>query len=225
MTNTECLHDVRFEITDDHSGDIICTNCGLVKSVLYLFNNVKHQDNVICSLKQRDVNRRDYNEIENIVELLHLPNYLSTIITNDYEKNYKHKKFHSEASKMSSCIYSNINLNGNCIAIKDIVKVSGVNPKYIIPKNNPVIIQDLIQMSEKYMSLLEIPFNIQSLIKAKLSTFSNTGHNPLTVIASIVYNICKRNKLRLSMQKISGIVGISIISIQRFVKKYHDSIS
>jgi response regulator of citrate/malate metabolism len=61
-------------------------------------------------------------------------------------------------------------------------------------------------------------FKTFTLIKEKLPT-NNTGHNPLTIIASTIYIFCKENNLKYSMKEIAKTIGISPVSIQRYIKK------
>ena len=109
---------------------------------------------------------------------------------------------------------------GYPISIKDIVSVSGISENYIydMQNNEDSIILNHMLLLEKYCTLLGFDFKTYSVIKELLPNL-NTGHNPLTVIASTIYKYCKENKLKYSMKYIASIVGISSVSIQRFLKR------
>ena len=137
-------------------------------------------------------------------------------------ENYKQivKKRKNHKNLLSYTIYQTLNEIGYPISIKDISAVTGVSENliYDMQNNAQSIILEPNSLLEKYCKILGLDFKSYSVIKELLPQIS-TGHNPLTVIASNIYKYCKENNLKYSMKDIASTVGISPISIQRYLKK------
>jgi transcription initiation factor TFIIIB Brf1 subunit/transcription initiation factor TFIIB len=201
-------------MSDIHTGDIICTTCGLVMDVNYIEENKFNEIN-------KETKTNEYDIIETVIDHLHLPKSYVGFISKNYVKKYKNIKTHDNMKKISDCIYTTVNDINNCISIKDLTKICGVKSNSI---KNKLTIHDLNVLTDKYLQQLYIPYKDRSVIKENVNEkYENTGYNPLTIIASILYIYCKKNRLKYSMIKIANIIGISPISIQRFLK--NDTIS
>ena len=198
-------------ITDEHEGSIICIDCGLVISDnLYIENCFKFQGS--------DVTCNDIEEIKELLERLNFPTSFALDIYKNVQKGLELKKVKKYLIPFT--VYQTLNEMGYPISIKDIVAVSGISENYIydMQNNEDSIILNHMLLLEKYCTLLGFDFKTYSVIKELLPNL-NTGHNPLTVIASVIYKYCKENKLKYSMKFIASTVGISSVSIQRFLKR------
>jgi len=196
-------------ITDFHEGTNVCTMCGLV-----LCDNVYIEN----SFEIKYSSCHEIEEIKEVLERLNFPTSLAYDIFDNLKKSLK-----SEQSKkylIPFVIYQTLNKLGYSISIKDVASVSGIteNSIYDMQNNEDSIIIDHIILLEKYCTILGFDYKTYSVIKELLPVL-NTGHNPLTLIASTIYKYCKDQKLKYSMKHIASIVGISSVSIQRFLKK------
>lgn len=71
---------------------------------------------------------------------------------------------------------------------------------------------------KKYCKINNLDFKNYAVIKEDLKKYKILGHNPLTLVGSVIYMHCKKNKIKRSMKDIAQSLGISIVSIQRFIK-------
>ena len=118
-------------------------------------------------------------------------------------------------------VYKTLSEIGFPVSIKDISAVSGIseNDIYSMQESEQSLILNPFSLLEKYCKLLGLSdYKTYSVIKENLPTI-DTGHNPLTVIASTIYKYCKENSIKYSMKQIASTIGISSVSIQRYIKK------
>ena len=199
------------EIIDEREGTIICYDCGLVLSN-YFFAQSQPQHSFFTPSSILE-------EIKELLERLNLPQIFSHDI---YENLLKSSaKTNSKTKKLIPYfVYKTLNEIGCPVSIKDISSVSGIseNDLYDMQQSETLVLNPHALL-EKYCKLLGLSdFKIYSVIKEKMPTI-NTGHNPLTIIASLIYKYCKENNLKYSMKEIASTVGISSVSIQRYIKK------
>ncbi len=203
-----CLH--INEVIDQHEGFFVCVDCGYVKDSC--FSELLHS----ISDKNVAININTFGETENILEQFHVPEHFSQIV------NSKNKKT-SNVKKIISNIYNSVNEFNSNILLKDIANFSNLLPNQI--KSKDVLIVNLDDILEKYTKKFDLSFKTYSIIKEKISQFNNTGYQPLTIIAGLIYLYHISIKKRLSMRTIALTLGISSISIQRFTKKYQNAFS
>jgi transcription initiation factor TFIIIB Brf1 subunit/transcription initiation factor TFIIB len=158
-------------------------------------------------------------EIKELLERLNLPQIFAHDI---YENLMKlSPKNNSKTKKLIPYfVYKTLNEIGCPVSIKDISSVSGIseNDLYDMQQSETLVLNPHALL-EKYCKLLGLSdFKIYSVIKEKMPII-DTGHNPLTIIASLIYKYCKENNLKYSMKEIASTVGISSVSIQRYIKK------
>lgn len=194
------------QLTDEREGTIVCTTCGLVlEDKLFIASN-NNKDTDATTITQK---------INDILDKLNFPKYFTVDILKKY-LNSEPKKYLLEYS-----IYLTLYESGFPISIKDIANVTGISDSkiYSLQANDQSINLRPEDLLEKYCVLLELNYNTYSLIKKELPSSIQTGHNPLTVIASTIYLYCKNNKIKLSMKQIASVINISTVSIQRYIKK------
>lgn len=211
-----CRHEN--EIIDPHEGTIICTNCGLVKD-LYFQENFKSQESPITN--------NLLGQVENILEQLHLPQQFSSIIRNNLDNlkrkstlKFKQKNFNIK--KVASEIYQTVNKSNSILLLKDILNLSRLTSSQIKTQNISIV--NLENVIEKYTKRFNLSFYDNTVIKEEVLRYNNTGFQPLTIIGGIIYIYLLKLKIKKSMKKVAEILGISTISIQRFLK-YQNAIS
>jgi len=203
---TTCSH--INEIIDDHEGTFICIDCGFVKDNFFHENRPKN-DYVI---------KNPSDEIENILDQLNLPqNFSEEIRCNLTKKRAIVKNFNIK--KLISEIYNTVNNKNSNLLLKDIINFSQLNSNQIKTRNISIINFD--EIIEKYTKKFGIDFKTNTVIKEKISKYKNTGYQPLTIIGGVIYLYFLEIERKISMKKIANILGISSISIQRFLKFYN----
>lgn len=197
------------QVTDEHEGSVVCIDCGLV-----MF------DQIFCyDIQLQKTEKEIEDKQKNYKEILSRLN-----MSDDFLFDLKIQK-KEKISSIASNLYININRTSS-ISLKEISSVTGVCEKQLNQKTKGnITILDKEKMLDKYCAQLNISFKNYTVIKEILSKIKISGHNPLTVVASCIYIFCKKNKLKLSMRNISQAVGISCISIQRFLKKNKNELS
>jgi|LakMenE01Jun11ns_1017448.scaffolds.fasta_scaffold9932341_4 hypothetical protein len=207
------------EIIDHHEGTIICTDCGIVKDTYY---------DIIVS-KNDFLKRDSLGQIENIMDHLHLPAEFTELINNNLSKsknknsrmvNQRRRIF--SVKKLATEIYNTVNDKNSNLLLKDISNFSHISPHQIKSKN--ILLVNLEEVLERYTTKFNMNFQTYTVIKDELNKFKNTGFQPLTIIGGLIYLHFLNIKKKISMRKISEILGISSISIQRFLR-YNNEIS
>ena len=193
------------EVIDQREGTIICSDCGLVVSSLFInsFNeNVETETN-------------EY--VLEILSRLQIPEFFKTDILNNLKNiEVKHK---TKENAIAFVIYKTLNDLDCGVSIKEISAVTGYTDSQIYnfqTSNDSVILDPLIQL-EKYCIMLGLPKKSYSVIKGTINS-NKTGHNPTTILATAIYKYCKTHACGVSMKKIAETLNISCVSIQRYIK-------
>lgn len=201
MADTSCQH--IDEVLDQHTGDYICIHCGLVKDPFY--------QNIV--LEKYDINlTQDRSDlVSNLIEKFNLAdNHIEFI---------KAKLDHSSNNLkvIASEVYKNVNKNHTTLLLKNITNLTGLKSCEIKSENiHEVNLEDIII---KYMSLMNIPYKEAALFKRIIEPLENTGYQPLSIIGGLLYMYFAKRYKKKSMKSIASLLGINLISIQRFVKK------
>jgi transcription initiation factor TFIIIB Brf1 subunit/transcription initiation factor TFIIB len=195
------------QVTDEREGTIVCTICGLVLTTQIF------QESYAC-----DTNEKEYALVKKINDILNKLN-LPVCFTTDILK--RCLRMPPRKHLLEYVVYLSLHECGFPISIKDIACVTGISDSkiYDLQDNDQSICLQPKDLIEKYCTMLNLDFKTCSLIKEELPTIIETGHNPLTVIASTIYKYSRRNKLKLSMKQIATVVNISTVSIQRYIRK------
>lgn len=210
-TISNCKHVQR--IDDLKEGTEVCTDCGLVINDKIFVNQETHFNHELDTSNVK-------NEIMEMLERLNLPTiYLENIekTAETFIKNEKVKK--DMTTVLASSVYKVINKdNTAAITIKDVSAVSGICEKKIVRLDKSIHILESENILEKYCKLNNLDYKNYTVIKENLKKYKVLGHNPLTLVGAVIYMHCKKNKIKTSMKNISQTLGISTISIQRFIK-------
>jgi transcription initiation factor TFIIIB Brf1 subunit/transcription initiation factor TFIIB len=193
------------QVIDEREGTMVCLDCGYVVA-----EQIYHETSLL-----REENNNLSCQIKDILDKLFLPHCFTADIIRNYNKLTKKKHL------LEYVIYLTLHEMGYPISIKDIACVTGITDSkiYDLQENDKAICLQPHDLLEKYCNLLQLDYKTYSLIKNDLPTKIETGHNPLTVIASTIYKFSKNNKLKLSMKQIASVVNISTVSIQRYIRK------
>jgi hypothetical protein len=130
------------------------------------------------------------------------------------------QKNNLSVKKLASEIYNTVNKHNSTLLLKDILNFSHLSPTEI--KSQDILLVNLSEILEKYTKKFNIDYKTYTVIKDKVDKFKNTGFQPLTIIGGIIYLHFLNIHKKVSMRKISEILGISSISIQRFLKYNHE---
>jgi len=213
-----CLH--FSEVIDHHEGTIICVECGVVKDVIYESINIS---------KDLDLKKDSLCQVKNFMEQLHVPEKFSELVSNNLSRSKdmnstmcnKRKRIIS-VKKLATEIYNTVNSNNSHLLLKDVLNFSHLSTHQI--KSKDILLVNLSEIVERYTKKFNIEYKTYTVIKDKVEEFKNTGFQPLTIIGGVIYLHFLKDKKKISMRKISEILGISSISIQRFLK-YNNEIS
>lgn len=194
-----CEH--KNQIIDDHEGTHICLDCAKVLDNVYV-------SSFRCEFNDFETNVLETHGNQINSEISHRLNIPNLYLTNNK----------SDIKNISN-LYLNANKKDYTVTLKEMSSVSGYSSKQIGKEiKNTVNILNLSQLTEKYCKLLSLDYKIYSVIKENINKQEHTGHNPLTLVASHIYLHMKNVKKKISMKKICDTIGISSISIQRYLK-------
>jgi len=217
MPFTENLCSHVNETVDEKEGCVVCMDCGLV------LDDKIFDTSFTTSAYMQDMdaekNNEEKKEVKELLEKMNLPDSFACFILQKVPKSST-KKYTSK--KLSYITYKTLNELGNPVSIKDISAVSGISNKVFtkMQEKSDTIILEPKHIVEKYCKILGLNYKQYTVIKEKLHMLHMiSGHNPLTIIASLIYLYSKENNLKHSMKTVANIVGISCVSIQRYLKK------
>lgn len=189
-----CEH--KNQIIDEHEGIYVCEDCAKVI------------DNFYIESYEDKYEKKEFNLNPVISEFT---NRLNIPTLDLVDKKNELKSVSSIYLKANKCNYS--------VTLKEISAISGYSAKQIGKETkNTINLLDISSLLEKYCKLLDLNYKTYSLIKETINKVNISGHNPLTIVASHIYKYLKDQKKKISMKKICEVVGISSISIQRYLK-------
>lgn len=222
MYNAENICEHLNQVTDQHEGSIICQDCGLVLSDY--FETDERKDKSFNFHDVDEINQKnDYanklcwlEEIKDILDRIHIPCTYATHILRYFNGAYKSKNFNN----LYFSIYKILNSSGIPISLAELSTATRTNKNHISKsqKINDTIFIKYDQLAEKYCTLLNLDFKTVAVIKEKIRNSPVTGHTPITIVAATIYQFCKRKNKNISMKKISSLMNVSCISIQRYSK-------
>lgn len=201
---SSCQH---LEVIEDyHEGTIVCSNCGVVMSPLFV--------NQIHNLSHNMVQEKILTEIQHLLDRIHVPICYANQIESYYAKNFTTKSNKS----IAFAVYKVLNKLGIPISMKEISNVSCVDKKSLnkAQQDNNFVSIDNNAFIEKYCKILGLSFQTTTVIKNVVKNLPISGHNPSSMIASTIYKVCKEEKRKISIKQISLITNVSSISIQRY---------
>jgi transcription initiation factor TFIIIB Brf1 subunit/transcription initiation factor TFIIB len=199
----ECEH-LR-EIIDLGESSHVCCDCGLVLD--------KHYE-----IYQAPLDSTKYDEwaeqAKDILDRYHIStNYYSFVM-----EDFNSKGGRKSMEKLLFSIYKVLNSLGVNVSLHDLSLSTGVSLSkiYSEQKSNENVCIDLCPIAERYCTALNLDFQTKTVIKEMLSMQHESGHTPSTIVAGTIFKVCKKNKLNISIKKISEVSNVSCISIQRF---------
>jgi len=188
------------EIIDPHEGHYVCIKCGIVTNSLY-FDLSSYQNST------SDVLPSNISDTDNFLEKFNLP------------KNENMSINSKSLKKMASNIYNNYNNNKTTVLLKELSNLTGIRQSKI--KTHKFNLISFEQIVEKYYVYFNLSFHDASVLKQKCQLFENTGFQPLTIVAGLIYlQIIESGRKKVSMKKIASELRINSISIYRFLNYY-----
>lgn len=206
----DCDHS--YPVIDEHEGTTVCCDCGKVLDEhLYVHPILENNQEIKNTVTDEKSNSSTKNEAMEILNRLNL----SSDILNQL----------SEEKQNVNNLYNIINKN-SVVTTKEFCAASGMNNKKLVKLNqNKVIDTNINLLLEKYCTLLELSYRDYTLIKAELEKRQASGHPPLTIIGFYIFQYCKKHSIKKFMKNICSVLGISVISIQRYQKFIKDEFS
>lgn len=201
------------EILDESSGDYVCTMCGLVLD--RFFGDLGHAS----ENNETSIDTTYNSQYEFIAEILSKLNVPITLADSIFAKIVGNRL---KDSAICQIIYDTLIERNIPFTLKEITSVSGVPTKKIKHTHtaNPtsICIVEERDILERCCSKLGLTYKDCTVIK---KSFANdmSGFSPSTVIASHIYIHCKKNRIKLKLKKISEIVGVSPISVHRYLRR------
>lgn len=195
------------EILDSVSGDYICTDCGLVLGRYFCHSKNYQPEN--CD---RD-SISDF--VEEVIERLNLPQYIAKKVLNRIKLSNLKK-----SCDICSIIYEMLIDLGMPYTLKEITSVTGV-PSKEIKVNEAITAVAIVEekdILERCCSKLGLTFKDFTLIKNSIKS-TEGGFNPSTVIAAHIFKYCKIKRKEIKLKNITSVVGISAMSVHRYLKK------
>lgn len=213
---THCPH--LNEIDDFRNGDVICVDCGLIIDKIYVTSFVS------CPESDSPSFEKEY--ILEILNRLNIPyTYSDKILQKFNDLSRKEKNCNRKLEILSYSVYEILNEYNIPISLKDICSVSGISTDKLFSKQHCATTVPLSPTLEKYCLMMNLSYQDFIKIEQKLPCELESGHNPLTIIGSLIYKYSKENNLNLSIKHIANTLSISVVSIQRFLKRQNDCIS
>jgi transcription initiation factor TFIIIB Brf1 subunit/transcription initiation factor TFIIB len=154
------------------------------------------------------------SDIQNLLDRIHVPVCYAHQIESYYKKNFTTKSKNS----IIFSIYKVLNDFQIPISLKEISNVSNVTLKKLNKAHieDSFVKRDTNVILDKHCALLGLCYKTTTLIKNRLVTAPISGHNPNSVLASLIYQVCRELKKKISIKKISEVTSVSCISIQRY---------
>jgi transcription initiation factor TFIIIB Brf1 subunit/transcription initiation factor TFIIB len=202
------------ELIDVRGGCIVCQECGLVIAEYY--------ENTYCVNKEiNELDGKCSNYIYEVIERLNLPSSIFSYILQKINEKKDGKKI--TETLMAHCIYITLCELGIPFSLNDISGVTGINQSKISKEkkkesSSNIVIINTEDILERACSKLHLNYKQYTLIKESMIKINN-GFNPSTIIAANINVFCKKNNLDISIKQISSVVGVSCMSIKRYMKK------
>lgn len=198
------------EIIDQHEGSIICANCGLVKDVLYESKTLAPSVTENFHIGNEAVSKMSY--IDNILDKINFSDYYQECLNREIP--FKRRQ---NLKLVTSKIYQKINADQTVLPLKVLLNISGLTSKHI--KCDKIHMLNASDLVEKYVKIFGFDYKTCTVIKEKVEKIgTNNGFQPLSIIGGVIYLHCFEIKKKVSMKSIALQLGISPISIQRFIK-------
>lgn len=208
MDSQHCTCEHEEVIEDYREGTVVCTACGLVLSSLFLHQIVN------LSEQRAEVDEQLLSDIQHLLDRIHVPLCHAYRIESYHKKNFSCKTKQSIAFS----VYKTLNEIGVPLSMREVSNITSVKKVSL----NRVQCEDTLMqidsgiLVEKYSKMLGLSYEITTLIKKELACSPISGHNPNSVLASLIYQVCKRSKIKVSIKKVAEVTSVSCISIQRY---------
>lgn len=213
-----CAH--TYTVEDHHEGSIVCTDCNRVLDQLYACDKREPYEQTVFN--------KNTSEIVDIFDTLFAPRALICSFEEKLRKNLQLLNVRKTNHLVGACLYEVFIENNISKTLSEISSVLQTSTSLIwktlaeIQKSQPSInVVCPMQLTSRVCHALDLTYKDCKDINEKLLPVCARFpfHNPSTLVGTIVYLHCKEAKLKYTMKRVCNTVGISVISIQRFIKK------
>ena len=213
-------------VFDHHEGTEVCTDCGIVVSSLLFHNEARPPITI-----HYDVFNGRHNEFTDYVSSLNLPYSFISFCENELKSlNKLNVGDHSIKTKHAYVLYNVLKTQHCPRTLKEIASVTGATTTKIWKLQSTV--QSIVKSAqlfddvspadilERTCSYLNTPFDVMDRIKQELDNLPDQNNHPATIVGAFIYKNTLKTKHQVSLKRIATTLGISVMSIQRYIKKY-----
>ena len=222
-----CLH-INY-ILDFHEGTEICTDCGLVLNPLFIQPSEKTIPTQSVEVIPTQLIPTQIVSIEESLERLNVPTSFSKLCKTFLCK-YTKLGLKKNAHLLSVVVYKVLVQEKIPRTMREIAYVFNTTTckmwkllTTIQEKEGAKKTENLkaVDILFKYCQMLNIAFDNYKKIANDVEKYSTIFPqlNPCSIIGGVIYNFQKSNKKKISLKKVSEIVNVSSMSIQRFLKR------
>ena len=238
---------VRQSDTCDHEpimseNSYVCSLCGLVlEDQIYYGVDIatvpSNDPPAIDPLKNHAKIQSGVEDLEFLINLCHnsgLPEWFAND-SHQLFKQIKSKVLQSEEKRprsfkaiLLSCFYYTLQKNQSSFTLKEIVAYSGVPAKEINAAFANYIKKSITlspsEISDRFCAKLNLPKELAKIIKETLQSYELQSTcstlSPSTIAGGVIYFHCRDQKLGIKLKTVSEVVGVSTVSITRFIRRY-----
>lgn len=214
-------------VIDEHEGTEICIDCAKVVSDLICMPAVQLDQQFECSVEpEKEICLLKKTFLESI-SALNLSYSLVDKCLNEYKKICSIEKCKKDLA--AYVLYYVLLKSDTPHSIKEITAVTGISTN-IIWKIQSELQQTKvsshsyslqpIDLLNRACTYLNMNYTDVKRIQSRLNKLKQKNFNPATVVGAHIYKYCKENNLKqITLKEVSKTVGISVMSIQRYLKR------
>ena len=207
-------------LTDYHTSEDICKNCGLVlqSRIPFEFLNASIDSN------EENLKMTDFDFIAELVSRMHLPSKIIGLTLEEKENCLKQKSIHKKGFKddeiLTYMLYKMLKVHGIPKSMKEIQIHSGVNSKTIwriesFFGDENVQLKPFDLILSKYTMFEDLKFQDLKNLQYISEGLGFLNFNPNTIACWIIYVYLKVNHNRIPIHKISELFCINSKSVTR----------
>ena len=218
--NNLCEH--QNSIIDQHEGSVVCIDCAQVLSDGLFFHEVHNEKTTLPE-------KKSVSEFSEYLSALNISSNFSFDCERELNKAKQILKVEkTDQSLISYALYNALLLRDVPRSMREISAITGINTSALwkIQSEIQKVTCELrgknvspVDLLERSCNYLNLSFCQMNEIKETLEKEKNYNYNPATIVGGHIYKYSKDKKLNLSLKKVSQTVGISVMSIQRYVRK------
>jgi len=196
----ECRH---LNCVEDEN--LVCTDCGLVLSSIFAYNDKTPQMQEFSSIYR--------NKVHDLAHILHLDH---TAFTEEILfKMHRKPACMRDDEALVFYAYEYLTKAKNYIKFSHLCQLCGVNEKKMAKYTPPTCGFEGDELISKASKLFNLTYSEEKLLADKMATKQLTGHAPLTILGGFLYILFGD---KIPLKKICSILNINSVSVRRYVK-------